>query len=90
MAAGGTALDARHGVLIPLSALVATDRSGADNAVFIVGADNHVRERVIKTGDIVASSIHVTRGLAAGDRVVTHGAGQLFDGAPVKVEAAPL
>lgn len=85
---GGTALAAEHGVLVPLSALVATDRSGTDSAVFIVGSDNRVRERAIKTGDIVASSIHVTRGVAAGDKVVTQGAGQLFDGAIVNAEAA--
>jgi RND family efflux transporter MFP subunit len=87
---GGTALAAEHGVLVPLSALVATDRSGSDSAVFIVSTDNHVVERAIKTGDIVASSIHVTRGLAAGDKVVTQGAGQLFDGALVNAETAAI
>jgi RND family efflux transporter MFP subunit len=83
---GGKAPSTADGVLVPLSALVATTRSGAGSAVFVVGTDQRAHERVIKTADIVASAIVVTDGLLAGDRVITLGAGQLFDGAPVKAQ----
>ena len=73
-----------RGVVVPLSALVAASRSATGSAVFVIGPDNRAHERTIKTADIVASSIVVTDGLRAGDRVVTLGAGQLFDGAAVK------
>jgi RND family efflux transporter MFP subunit len=84
---GGTPISG-SGFTVPLSALVATSRSGAGSAVFVVGADNLAHERVVKTADIVASAIVVTDGLNAGDRVVTLGAGQLFDGAPVKTQSS--
>jgi RND family efflux transporter MFP subunit len=84
---GGGAPVATHGVTVPLSALVATSRSGAGSAVFVVGEDNLAHECVVKTADILASAIIVTDGLRAGDRVVTLGAGQLFDGAPVKTQS---
>jgi membrane fusion protein (multidrug efflux system) len=76
------------GVIVPLSALVATSRSGAGSAVFVVDSQGVAHERVVRTADIVASSIVVTAGVAAGERVVTLGAGQLFDGAAVKVQTA--
>lgn len=70
------------GLLVPLSALVATSRSGGGSAVFVV--DQRVaRERLVRTADIAGSSIVVLEGLAPGERVVTLGAGQLFDGADV-------
>ena len=75
------------GVLIPLSALVATGASKDRPAVFVVTEQNIARERTVRTADIVGSSIVVTEGLTAGDKVVTLGAGQLFDGANVAVIA---
>lgn len=76
------------GVLVPLSALVATSNSGSYPAVFVV--ENGVaRERQVRTADLVGSSILVVRGLNAGEPVVTLGAGQLFDGARVAVVSAP-
>lgn len=73
------------GVLVPLSTLVATSASGGCPAVFVVADGRTARERPVKTADIIGSSIVVTDGIAAGDRVVTLGAGQLFDGAEVAV-----
>jgi RND family efflux transporter MFP subunit len=78
------------GVLVPLSALVSPGRAGAAPgvvAVFVVGDDHVVRQQLVRTGDLVESSIIVTDGLKAGERVISVGAGQLFDGA--LVNAAP-
>jgi membrane fusion protein (multidrug efflux system) len=78
-------------VQVPLSALVSPPAPGAASgkpptqlAVFVV-SDGKARLRPVKTGDIVASSIFVTSGLAAGEEVVTRGASLLYDGAPVAV-----
>ena len=82
---------AATGVLVPLSALVSPGRAGAGagaNAVFVVGDDNVARERPVRTGDLIESSIIVTDGLKAGEHVVSVGAGQLFDGAPVNATPA--
>lgn len=83
---GGASTTYGSGVLVPLSALVATSRSGAYPAVFVI-ADGAARERVVRTADIIGSSILVVKGLNPGESVVTLGAGQLFDGAPVAVLA---
>jgi multidrug efflux pump subunit AcrA (membrane-fusion protein) len=53
----------------------------------VVGDDNIARERLVRTGDLVESSIVITDGLKPGEHVVTIGAGQLFDGA--RVNASP-
>ena len=45
--------------------------------------DGKASERQIKTDDLVRSSVIVTEGLKAGERVVTAGASTLYDGAPV-------
>jgi RND family efflux transporter MFP subunit len=84
---GGKIPAATSGVVVPLSALVATNRSGAGSAVFVVGPDHRAHERVIRTAEIVASAVIVTDGIFAGDQVVTLGAGQLFDGAAVKTQS---
>lgn len=81
---GGGRTIVAGGVLVPLSALVATSKSAGGSAVFVLDR-GAVSERVVKTADIVDSSIVVTNGVAAGERVVTLGAGQLFDGAAVAV-----
>ena len=90
--AGGAAnAMADNQVVVPLSALVAppapAEKAGKAQtqlAVFVV-KDDKASLRSVKTGDIVASSIIVTEGLQPGEEVVTHGASQLYDGAPVKV-----
>lgn len=60
---------------------------GKPAAVYVVDAGT-ARLRSIVTGDFVGSSIVVTGGLRAGDRVVTVGAAQLHDGAPVTATPA--
>jgi len=79
---------------VPLSALVTAPLQGAVTNAANAGParlavfqyhDGSVTRRLIKTGDIVDSSIIVTEGLNAGDSVVTSGASFLFDGARVEV-----
>lgn len=89
--AGGVAAAGPAHVLVPLSALVAPPSVNSDTggspqrqlALFVVN-EGKASLRLVKTGDIVASSIIVTEGLQAGEQVVTKGASQLYDGAPVE------
>lgn len=84
----------RPAVLVRLSALVARspgDQSGAGTdrlAVFVVGEEACVREVSVETGEIIRSSIEVTDGLKAGDKVVVVGAAWLQHGE--RVEARPF
>lgn len=78
-------------VLVRLSALVARspgatsgNRAGEGLAVFVVGDDQRVREVPVETGDLVRSSIEVTSGVSAGDKVVVVGAARLQDGERVE------
>lgn len=89
--AGGSAVSIAGQVLVPLSALIAPSSSAPNPsnpqtqlAVFVV-QNGRALLRLVKTGDIVGSSIIVTEGLQAGEEVVTKGASQLHDGAPVEV-----
>jgi RND family efflux transporter MFP subunit len=70
-------------VVIPLSALV-TFPPGTQVGVF-VAQDGKAVKRLVKTGDILNSSILITEGLRAGEQVVTSGAAFLHDGAPIVV-----
>jgi RND family efflux transporter MFP subunit len=88
--AGGVVASGPVHVLVPLSALIAPPSPSSEGrkpqkqlAVFVV-RDGKASLRLVKTGDIVASSIIVTEGLQAGEEVVTKGASQLYDGAPVE------
>jgi RND family efflux transporter MFP subunit len=88
--AGGVAASGIVQVMVPLSALVAPPspssaggKTQTQLAVFVV-KDGKASLRLVKTGDIVASSILVTEGLAAGEEVATKGASLLYDGAPVE------
>jgi RND family efflux transporter MFP subunit len=81
-------------VCVPLSALVTLTPDGHSApqveqrlAVF-VAQDGKAVCRQVKTGDILNSSILVTQGLQAGERVVTSGASFLYDGAPIEVAPA--
>lgn len=89
--AGGAVSPGAGEVLAPLSALIAPSsptpqpgKAPTQLAVFVVQGGKAI-ERLVQTGDIVSSSIIVTEGLKAGEQVVTRGASQLYDGAPVAV-----
>ena len=88
--AGGAVQAGAVRVLVPLSALIAPPSASSDGAnpqrklaVFVV-QDGKASLRVVQTGDIVATSIIITEGLQAGEEIVTKGASQLYDGAPVE------
>ncbi|HOW65987.1 MAG TPA: efflux RND transporter periplasmic adaptor subunit [Candidatus Paceibacterota bacterium] len=71
-------------VLVPLSALVASNRPGSTNlAVFVLESGDSVREQEVLTDDIVRNSVVITQGLKAGEKVVCVGASSLYDGARV-------
>jgi multidrug efflux system membrane fusion protein len=78
-------------VCIPLSALVTVapdghaPANGQQQLGVFVAQDGKAMSRRVKTGDILNSSIMITEGLRAGERVVTSGASFLYDGAPIEV-----
>lgn len=79
-------------VCIPLSGLVTFPPDGSSQGhteigVFVV-SDGKATKRLVKTADILNSSILITEGLHAGEQVVTSGASFLYDGAPVEVAPA--
>ena len=70
-------------VVVPLSALV-TFPPGTQLGVFVVEGDKAVK-RLVKTGDILNSSILITEGLRQGEQVITSGAAFLHDAAPIVI-----
>ena len=74
-------------VVVPLSALVGASRGNPDQslAVYVVDNQGKAHERPVVTDEIVRSSIVITSGLAAGERVVTSGASLLYEGAAVEI-----
>jgi multidrug efflux system membrane fusion protein len=75
--------------LLPLTAFV--QAPGGDKDAFGVlvvegdGATAHAKLRPVDVGDVVGNRVVVTRGLAAGERVVTVGASMITDGERVEV-----
>jgi RND family efflux transporter MFP subunit len=66
------------GVLVPRTAVF---ERGALTAVWVVGADEIVRMRLIKTGRTQGGNVEVLSGLTDGDRIVTAGMDKAVDGA---------
>jgi HlyD family secretion protein len=71
-------------VQVPEEALVYKD---AKPAVFVIGADNRAKIRMVETGDRATGRVEILSGVAAGDRVAVAGAGYLKDGDLVRIEA---
>jgi multidrug efflux pump subunit AcrA (membrane-fusion protein) len=75
--------------LLPLTAFV--QAPGGDKDAFAVlviegdGAGAHAKLRPVELGDVVGNRVVVTRGLTAGERVVTVGASMITDGERVEV-----
>lgn len=67
------------GILVPSSAVVT---SAGTSRVYVVN-DRRVEERIVTTGQTVDSSIEITSGLKAGERVATLNTTRLADGARV-------
>jgi RND family efflux transporter MFP subunit len=75
----------RTGVLrVPRTALVTWDLSARSAVVFVVDGDRAAR-RAIETGATAGDDVEVTKGLSAGEKVVTRGGFNLADGDRVAV-----
>lgn len=71
-----------EGLMLPQSAVLLRD---GFSWVFVVGADQKVRQTKVSTGRREADRVEVTGGLAPDARVVASGAGFLADGDTVRV-----
>lgn len=71
------------GVQVPTTAVF---ERGALTAVWVVGSDDVVRMRLVKTGRPQGTQVEILSGLTAGDRIVTAGMEKAVDGA--KLQAA--
>ncbi len=80
-------VDERLAMSVPLKALVWRE---AKARVFKVSPDNLVSLTEVGIGRRTTDNVEVLRGLEAGDRVVTEGAGLLNDGDAVNVEMAAV
>ncbi|MBM3771924.1 MAG: efflux RND transporter periplasmic adaptor subunit [Acidimicrobiia bacterium] len=69
------------GVLVPTAAV---QTLGGTSRVFVVAGDA-VEERLVTTGQTADSSIEITKGLKAGERVATTSIAQLADGLKIAV-----
>ncbi len=69
--------------------LVAVGAEGAERFVYLYetegAAQGVVRRRVIKTGNFTLEEVEVLEGLDKGDRVITAGLSQIYDGLTVKL-----
>jgi HlyD family secretion protein len=81
---GEIAIGKSYVLQVPDEAIVFKD---AKPSVFIVGADNHAKLRMIETGTRVNGQVEIVSGLAVGERVALAGAGYLKDNDFVRVEA---
>ncbi|MFZ1180195.1 MAG: efflux RND transporter periplasmic adaptor subunit [Herbaspirillum sp.] len=68
-------------IVIPQQAVM-RDQNGA--SVFVVGADDKVIARPVKTGAVQGNNWVITDGLKSGDRVIVEGLQKTRPGAPVK------
>lgn len=71
------------GIRVPGAAVF---ERGALTAVWVVGSDDVVRMRLVKTGRTQGNQVEILSGLTAGDRIVTAGMEKAVDGA--KLQAA--
>lgn len=67
----------------------AVQHSQQGTYVYVVGADQHVQLRRVALGQEVGGFVAVTRGVAAGERVVTDGFLRLTPGAAVEIAPPP-
>ena len=67
---------------LPAGAVI---QRGQMELVFVAD-DGKARLRIVKSGRRVGDELEIVSGLAAGDRVIIEGAGQLRDGQPIEVK----
>lgn len=76
--------DPREGVVVPEEALVPR---GGQHFVLVVGEGEVVEQRPVEIGLRRPGEVEIREGLAAGERVVTHGSLSARPGQPVRVRA---
>ena len=76
---------ARRGLAVPEAAVV---RRGQLSSVFVVGADNHARLRLVNASEAADGRVEIRAGVQAGERVVLSPPPALVDGSPVVVGPA--
>jgi RND family efflux transporter MFP subunit len=72
----------RRGLAVPESAVV---RRGQLVSVFVVGADNHARLRLVNASEPAGGHVEIRAGVQAGERVVLAPPPALVDGSPVTI-----
>ena len=82
----GTIEERPAAVLVPQRAVM--DQQGT-KIVFVVGADDKVLLKPVTLDERIDDSTIVTKGLAAGERVIVEGMQKVRPGAQVKAESAP-
>lgn len=75
-----------NAVVVPSAAIQLSDKG---QYVYIVDDQSKVKQQIIQTGPAVDDNTVVTRGVTAGQRVVTLGVDGLKDGEKVEVQAPP-
>ena len=71
----------REALVVPEGALV---RRGQLASVFVVGADNRARLRMVNAGEAVGGLVAISAGLDPGESVVVNPPATLVDGSPVR------
>jgi membrane fusion protein (multidrug efflux system) len=74
--------DVSDALMVPEAALV-PDRS--TQSVFVVGENDVVEKRQVKTGRRRPGQVEILEGLEPGDRVIARGTQKARDGQPVQV-----
>ena len=70
--------------LVPSTALL---QRVDGSVVFVLGPDDRVERRLVQPGGFQEGRVEITKGLRAGDRVLTRGHADLLDGQQVRVYA---
>jgi RND family efflux transporter MFP subunit len=68
-------------ILVPQRALAELQGS---SFVWVISADNKAAQRAVKVGDLIGSSVLITEGLKAGERIVVEGLQKVREGATVR------
>ncbi len=77
--------NARSGIVVPSLAVQPTEKG---NIVYVVDDKNIAHAKVVELGMHTADGgVELTRGVAAGDKMVVRGIDPLTDGAPVKIKS---
>ena len=83
-ASGEITVGTAQGLMVPQSTVMARD---GFNYVFVLQADNKVKQQLVETGVVSGGKVQIVKGIAAGAKLVLNGASFLSDGDLVRVVA---